>query len=135
MPAHIYAHLTWTTFARLPLIDASVVGFLTKFLPAECVRHKARAIALGIVADHVHLLLELPPIVDIPRLVQGLKGASARIANRDGITRHESLRWAQGYSLRSVSPGNLRAAVSYVRSQAHRHPNRAIIKTTRNAPS
>lgn len=55
-------------------------------------------------------------------MVQGLKGASARIANREGIAPRESLRWAQGYDLRSVGPGQLRSAVAYVHEQDHRHP-------------
>jgi REP element-mobilizing transposase RayT len=122
MPVRIFAHLSWTTFARLPLVTAPVTGFLTKFLPAECARHGVRVLALGIVHDHVHVVLELPPRFDIPRLVQGLKGASARLANRDGIAERDSLRWAQGYDLRSVSPRNLRAAVAYVHRQHERHP-------------
>jgi len=28
MPVRIYAHLSWTTFARLPLIDERVGAFL-----------------------------------------------------------------------------------------------------------
>ncbi|PYP53853.1 MAG: hypothetical protein DMD45_00665 [Gemmatimonadetes bacterium] len=55
-----------------------------------------RLIELGIVRNHVYLVLELPPRVDIPRLVQGLKGASARIANRDGVMPRAPLRWASG---------------------------------------
>ena len=42
MPVRIYAHLTWTTFARLPLIDASIAAFLEKFLGAECERQGTR---------------------------------------------------------------------------------------------
>src|SRR5436190_13385222 len=84
MPFRFYAHLSWTTWARLPLIDEAVANFLRPFLLAEAKRHGARVMELGIVRDHVHLLLELPPQYDAPRLVQGLKGASARIANRDG---------------------------------------------------
>ena len=42
----IFAHLTWTTWARLPLIDPAVGDFLLKFLPAECERHRTRTIAL-----------------------------------------------------------------------------------------
>jgi len=71
------------------------------------------------------MILALPPAFDAPRLVQGLKGASARIANRDGIAERESLKWAQGYDLRSVGPRQLSAAIEYVRSQAVRHPRRA----------
>ena len=117
VPVRIYALVTWTTFGRLPLIDSAVETFLKKFLPTESQRHGAKLMALGVVRDHVHVLLELPPIFDVPRLVQGLKGASSRLVNRDGIARHESLRWAQGYDLRSVGPRQLRAATKYVRDQ------------------
>ncbi|HEX9282416.1 MAG TPA: IS200/IS605 family transposase [Gemmatimonadales bacterium] len=127
MPVRIYAHLTWTTFGRLPLIDSGVVAFLEKFLPTECARHGVRLIALGVMRDHVHLLLELPASFSVPRLVQGLKGASARIANRDGIARHESLRWAQGYDLRSVGPRQLGVVEAYVRNQTTRHPEKAVV--------
>jgi len=121
VPVCIYAHLTWTTFARLPLIDAAVAAFLEKFLSAECQRQGARMLAVGIVRDHVHLLIELPASFDVPRLVQGLKGASARIANRDRVARHESLRWAQGYDLRSVGPRQLGVVNRYVKNQATHH--------------
>jgi REP-associated tyrosine transposase len=121
MPVRIYAHLTWTTFGRLPLIDNAVAAFLEKFLAAECQRHGARMLAVGVVRDHVHLLLELPAAFNIARLVQGLKGASARLANRDGIVRHESLRWAQGYDLRSVGPRQLGSVEAYVKNQAIHH--------------
>jgi len=84
MPFRFYAHLSWTTWARLPLIDEQVAHFLGPFLLAEAKRHGARVVEIGVVSDHVHLLLELPPVYDAPRLVQGLKGASARLANRDG---------------------------------------------------
>src|SRR5512144_153799 len=119
MPVRIYVHATWTTFARLPLIDSDVATFLHRFVRVEATRHGARAIEVGIVQDHVHVSLELPAAFDAPRLMQGLKGASARIANRDGIARHKPLRWA---------PRQLRGAVWYVRGQADRHPERALIE-------
>src|SRR5216110_2159695 len=102
MPFRFYAHLSWTTWARLPLIDEAVANFLGPFLLAEAKRQGARVMEVGIVRDHVHLLLELPPVYDAPRLVQGLKGAGARIANRDGHSGRGSLRWETGYDFRSV---------------------------------
>jgi REP element-mobilizing transposase RayT len=78
------------------------------------------------VRNHVHLIVELPPRPDIPRLVQGLKGASARIANRDGLMPRAKLRWATGYDLRSLGVQDLRGAIKYVRSQDERHPELAL---------
>ena len=97
MPVRLYAHLTWTTLQRQPLVNSGAAAFLRRFLPREAQRHDARVLEVGIVADHVHLVLQLPPILNVPRLVQGLKGASARLANRDGLMPHAPLRWAEGY--------------------------------------
>jgi len=125
MPVRIYAHLSWTTWARLPLIEESieesVADFLLRFLLAEAKRHGTRVIEIGVVPNHVHLLLQLPPAYDVPRLVQGLKGASARLANRDGFSQNNSLRWETGYDLRSVGIKQLPQVANYVRLQELKH--------------
>ena len=126
MPAKLYAHLSWATAGRLSMIDARTEGFLGRFLPVEARRHGACILALGMVADHVHLVLHLPVVSNIPRLVQGLKGASARLINQSRGTGRPSLKWASGYDLRSVSPSQLDRVIAYVRQQAERHRRRAI---------
>ncbi|HEX9729359.1 MAG TPA: transposase [Gemmatimonadales bacterium] len=126
MPVRIYVHITWTTFERRPMIRQSVLRLLVRFIPAEVARHGGRLLALGIVADHVHVVLAAPARFDIPRLVQGLKGASARLVNAQSVSSPTGLRWAKGYDGRSVSPGKLRDAIMYVRAQAQRHPDLAV---------
>ena len=127
MPVRLYALLTWTTLRRLPLIHPGAAAFLQRLLPKIAHRHATRILEIGIVRNHVHLVLELPPLVDVPRLVQGLKGASARIANRDGVMPRAKLQWATGYDLRSVGVRDVRRAITYVRSQNQRHPDMALV--------
>ena len=126
MLVRIYGLLTWTTLRRLPLIHPQLASFLRRALPAIAHRHGCRMVAIGIVRNHVHLILELSPRPDIPRLVQGLKGASARIANRDGYMPRARLQWAPGYDFRSVGVRDLPRAIEYVRNQGQRHPELAI---------
>ncbi len=126
MPVRLYALLTWTTLRRLPLIHESLAAFLRRALPKIAGRHGTRIVELGIVRNHVHLIVELPPRPDVPRLVQGLKGASARIANRDGLMPRAKLRWANGYDLRSLGVQDLQRAIRYVRTQNERHPDLAL---------
>ena len=126
MGTRLYAHLTWTTLNRVPSITASVRDFLDRFLRQEAGRHGARPLAVGMVSDHVHMIVELPQMFDLPTLVQGLKGASARIANRDGHVGSRRLQWTPGYDARSVGVGQLSAAVRYVECQSRKHPDRAI---------
>ena len=135
MPARLYAHLTWTTLQRQPLINAGVADFLRRFLPREASRHGTRVLALGIVTDHVHLVLRLPPVINTPRLVQGLKGASARLANRDGLTPRAPLHWAEGYDLRTVGVRQLSTVITYVGNQPARHPTLVVDERPSGRPS
>ena len=122
MGVQLYTHLTWTTLDRASSITATVRDFLDRFLRQQAIRYGARPLAMGMVNDHVHMIVELPPAYDLPTLLQGLKGASARIANRDGHTGRRPLQWTPGYDARSVRVGQLAAAIRYVESQASRHP-------------
>lgn len=126
MSVILFAHVTWTTWGRLPLIGASELRFLHRFLPATCERHGVELLELGVVSTHLHMVVRLPPTLHIPRLLQSLKGASARAVNRDPEVSKTGLRWARSYDLRSVGPRDLAAAIAYVRSQPRRHPDLAI---------
>ncbi len=117
MRANLYAHLSWATAGRLSMVDARTQRFLRRFLPVEVRHHGACILAVGMVADHVS---------NIPRLVQGFKGESARLIHRSHGTGRPSLKWASAYDLRSVSPSQLDRVIAYVRQQAERHPRRAI---------
>src|SRR2546425_6391965 len=65
MPVRLYALLTWTTLRRLPLIHPGAGAFLRRILPEIARRHGTRVVDLGIVRNHVHVVLDLPPNVDI----------------------------------------------------------------------
>ena len=135
MPVRLYALLTWTTLRRLPLIHPGAAAFLRRLLPKIAHRHATRILGIGIVRNHVHLVLELPPLVDVPRLVQGLKGASARIANRDGVMPRAKLQWATGYDLRSLRIRDVKRAMTYVCSQDQRHPDMALGMSRAESPT
>ncbi|HEX9691035.1 MAG TPA: IS200/IS605 family transposase [Gemmatimonadales bacterium] len=122
MPSTVYVHLVWKIRVQSPELDASAAAVLTKLLPALARKHGATLLEVSILQDHVHTLLLLPPVVDIPRLVQGLKGASSRILNRDRGDAPRPFRWASGYSLHSVSPRAREAVARYIRNQRLRHP-------------
>ena len=120
--------MSWTTDGRLPMIGSSEERFLRQFLPAVADNHDVEMIAVGVVANHMHLVLKLPPVVDIPKLAQAFKGASARRVNKDPSISENGIKWAKGYDIRTVSPRCLTKAVEYVKSQASRHPELAIAR-------
>ena len=120
-----YAHITWTTRDRAPLIDATLARFLMRFLRQVGTQERARVLEIGMVADHVHILVRLHPTTAIPRLMQRLKGGSA-VLSKTPTPGHQGLRWAKGYSIHSVNPKQLRSVRYYLRAQPHHHPHLAI---------
>ncbi len=64
------------------------------------------------------MILRIPPRVDLPRMVQGLKGASSRLGNLESTV---GLRWEKGYQIKTVSPSGLPRVIAYVKNQAQRH--------------
>jgi putative transposase len=127
MRHRLYVHLVWTTRDRLPLITAPLAAFLQRFFPAVAAQERASLLALGIVTTHVHLLIRLHPTTNITRLVQRLKGGSARVSSLEGrASEGSALRWAKGYSLDSVGRQALSVATRYVTSQSVRHPEQVI---------
>ena len=108
------------------MIGVTERDFLKRFLPARAAKHGAEVLALGVVADHLHFILEIPGEFNVAKMVQSMKGASARVANRDPEVSKTGLRWARGYDFRSVSPRALELAVAYVNGQNSRHPDAVI---------
>jgi len=125
-PAHrIYMHLVWTTLGRRPMIDASTGVFLDKFFRRILISERVHLVELAILQTHVHLLIRTSTRFDLPHLLQVLKGGSSYEANRIAGNRL-GLRWGREYSVDSVSPRSLPAAVSYLQKQHLRHPGEAI---------
>jgi REP element-mobilizing transposase RayT len=95
-----------------------VASFLRRFLPAEAARHGWEVVAPDVVPDHVHVILRIPPRVDLPRMVHRLTGTSARRGKRVTAV---GLRWEKGYQIKTVSPSGLPRVIAYVKNQAQSH--------------
>jgi putative transposase len=74
-------------------------------------------IAIGGVANHVHLLMTLPPSRAMANIVRDLKANSSQILRRDS----RMFRWQDGYAAISVSPSSVKAVVRYIEHQAEHH--------------
>ena len=122
----LYVHVAWTTRLRSPIIDAGIAQFLQRFLASIAQQERARVLAFGVVRSHLHMLIRLHPTTNIPRLIQRMKGGSAAIANKQGHTAQEELKWAKGYNIESVSPRAIDIVCRYIDDQAEHHPDEAI---------
>jgi REP element-mobilizing transposase RayT len=124
MRDRLFVHIVWTTRGRAALIDARVAQFLAHALPITR-QERGRVLAIGIVANHVHMLARVCPMTLLPRPLQRLKGGTAMVANRDGHA-DRPLRWDKGYNIESVSRMALKKVRDYVKNQPRHHPAHAI---------
>lgn len=82
-----------------------------------------KAIAVGGVADHVHILLLLPPTMALAEAIQKIKANSSRwLHEQTG----EPFQWQEGYAAFSVSISHTDATVAYILNQCKRHERRSF---------
>lgn len=75
----LYIHLVWATWDRQPLITPEIEPRLYAAIAANCRDLKCQPLAIGGVADHVHLLVRLHPAVAVSILVKQVKGSSSHL--------------------------------------------------------
>lgn len=102
------------------MIDFSVQAGLYAFLAETCHKQGGRALEIGGVADHVHLLARVPATIAIAQMAHDLKSASSHFI-RYCLLPTTDFRWQGAYGAFSVSPEGVDAVRTYIRDQATHH--------------
>ena len=78
--------------------------------------------AIGGTANHVHLLMTIPPVTRTADVARTLKANSSRWMNEIG----RGFAWQDGYAAISVSPSQIGAVVRYIETQEDHHRGRSF---------
>jgi putative transposase len=115
-----YFHCVFSTKDRRPLIGSSLQERLWQFLGGIARRNEMKAIEIGGVADHIHILLSLPPTTSVSKAMQLVKGGSSKWVHQ---TFPEQWRfgWQVKYGAFSVSVSQLEKTMRYIRAQEEHH--------------
>jgi REP-associated tyrosine transposase len=125
-----YCHLVWGTKLREPMIDEEIAAVIARSVQSTCNDHRATLHATGIMPDHVHLAVSIPPslaISDFVRFVKGLSSFELNKANR--IERLNRFGWQAEYGLISFGERLLDAVVTNVNHQAAHHAEHTLWPT------
>ena len=117
----VFLHLIFSTKNREPwLRDAELRAELHAYLGGVSKKLDCPPIAVGGVADHVHLLARFGRGVSQSEWVKELKRVSSRwIKERE--PKMAKFAWQSGYGVFSVSPSNLDAVERYIETQEEHH--------------
>ncbi|BCU78131.1 IS200/IS605 family transposase [Luteolibacter sp. LG18] len=118
----LYVHVIFSTKDRLPLIQSRWRERLHSHLGAVLKEREVIPIAIGGVADHVHILMRLKAVHAPAVVVRELKAVSSKWIRKE---RFEPLfGWQEGYGAFSVSPTNVDAVRAYIANQEDHHRKR-----------
>ena len=84
-----------------------------------------KALAIGGVADHVHILISLPGTLSVSKALQLLKGNSSKWIH-DTFPKLRSFEWQEGYGAFSIGISAVGATVRYISDQAEHHRKRSF---------
>ena len=116
----LFVHLVWATWDRLPMITPGIERRLYREMESEASKMRCIVLAIGGIADHVHMLLIIPTTVTIADLTKQIKGASSHFVNE--VLRPEVLfKWQGSYGAFTVSRWDVDKITAYVNNQKEHH--------------
>ena len=124
--SHTYAqnvvHVVFSTKDRRKLIEPDFQPKLRAYVAGICKKTGIHLHAAGGTEDHLHLLMQVPPILSLSKAVATIKSNSSRWANEEG----HKLTWQQGYGAFSVSASVIPAVDRSIRNQEQHHKKRSF---------
>lgn len=117
-----YLHVVFSTKERRKLIAASMQPKLWAYMAGIARNHDFLVLANGGIEDHVHLLIQLPPVLSLAKAVSLLKANSSSWMSEHG----RNFAWQEGYGAFSVSASNMATVKRYIANQEKHHRRRTF---------
>ena len=113
-------HCVFATKQREPLLTPLVRERLWPYLGGVARQNGMKALAIGGVADHVHVLLSLPATMSVAKAMQLLKGNSSKWIHETFPTLR-SFAWQEGYGAFSIGVSGVDETRAYICDQEKHH--------------
>src|SRR5215467_11412980 len=109
-----YYHCVFGTKERRPFITPALRERLWPFLGGIARENEMKALEIGGMPDHVHILLSMPSTVSIAKALQLVKGGSSKWVH-DTFPEHRAFAWQVKYGAFTVSVSQLDKIIDYIR--------------------
>lgn len=116
----VAVHFVWATWDRQPLITENSQRDLYRYMETVCRDDRCEVLAVGGMADHVHLLVLLSNTITLADLMKHVKGGSSRFVTKN-LKPGSAFAWQGSYSAFSVSRSHLRGVIGYIETQEQHH--------------
>ncbi len=116
----ILIHCVFSTKDRRPLISEELQDRLFAYIGGVAKANEIRALAIGGVSDHIHLLLSVPATMPIAKAIQLIKGGSSKWIH-ESFPQHAHFGWQEGYGAFSIGVAQVERTRRYIERQAEHH--------------
>jgi putative transposase len=123
----LFYHLVWATKRRQPLLTAEVEPEIHGYLRSKAIGLEAVVYALNGVADHVHLVVSIPPKVAVATFVGQVKAVASTHFNVAHRARGVKFAWQEEYGAFSFDAKRLPNLIAYVERQKQHHAHHSTI--------
>jgi len=124
--AHTYCsslyHCVFSTRQRCRLIAPERQERLWAYMGGVARKHEMKALAVGGMEDHAHLLLSLPSSVAIAAAMREIKSASSHWMHE--ACQVPGFEWQEGYGAFSIGLSQVEVTTAYIARQQEHHRKR-----------
>ena len=116
----LHYHIIWSTMDRQPILTSDLEKLSYGVIYGKAKELDLKIHAAGNLADHVHIVLSIPPKISVADCVRHLKGTSAYAINHmDGSD--GQFKWQAGYGALTVGERSLETVMEYAARQKEHH--------------
>ncbi len=120
-------HCVFSTSERRPWLTPAIRERLWPYLGGIARENDMKALAIGGVADHVHLLLSLPATLSVSKAMQLLKGNSSKwLRETFPQLRPQGFAWQEGFGAFSIGVSGMDDTIHYIQTQEEHHRKKSF---------
>jgi REP element-mobilizing transposase RayT len=116
-----YYHIVWATKNREPLIQPGFEPQIYGRIVNIGAKLDVYTFAINGWADHINIIVAIPPKHAVAYVVKNLKGASSHYVNHVIRPANLTFAWQQGYGCLTLGEKQLSSAKAYVQRQKQHH--------------
>lgn len=113
-------HCVFSTKERRKTITHELQERLWPYIGGIARENKMRALAIGGVEDHIHLLLSMPSTLSVAKSMQLIKGGSSKWVH-ETFPDHQDVEWQEGYGAFSIGISQVPDTKKYIDEPRDHH--------------
>ena len=126
----IHIHSVFAVQNRISLINKDWQDRLYKYIIAIIQKHGHKAISIGGVSDHVHILFGFRPTQSLSALMQEVKRDTSEWINQSKFVIGR-FSWQEGYGAFSYSKSQILSVAKYIENQNKHHSQQTFTQEYR----